>query len=33
MPVRKIAVAALSTFTLLSLPDVASAQMADLTKY
>lgn len=33
MPVRKLAIAALSAFALLALSNVASAQMADLTKY
>ena len=33
MPIGKLAVAALSAFALLALSNIASAQMADLTKY
>ena len=33
MTIRKLAVAALSAFALIALSNIASAQMADLTKY
>lgn len=33
MPIGKLAVAALSAFALMALSNIASAQMADLTKY